>query len=140
MWLKHNRLTAVILEYSWMLLYDLEFAFISWMHSAHKSHPCLLLCYFYRIKMSRLLFYLCSIETFRDPLDLDVIIAKTRRGEQCLTFLNRDWPNWSGWMVTAPCSASSKMVADTVVLIGTPSLLTCNTHETDDNRRWQHNA
>lgn len=34
-------------------------------------------------------------------------------------------PSVSGRMVTKPLSASSKIVADTVVLIGTPSLLSC---------------
>ena len=42
--------------------------------------------------------------------------------QQC-TFLEIGVPNGSGWTVTTPLSASSKTVADTVVLIGTPSLL-----------------
>lgn len=45
--------------------------------------------------------------------------------KQQLTLLDMNCPNGSGRMVTKPLSASSKTVADTVVLIGTPSLLSC---------------
>jgi hypothetical protein len=41
------------------------------------------------------------------------------------TLLDMNCPNGSGRMETNPLSASSKTVAETVVLIGTPSLLSC---------------
>jgi hypothetical protein len=40
-----------------------------------------------------------------------------------LTFLTRDFPSLSSLTLTAPFNASSKTVAETVVFIGTPSLL-----------------
>lgn len=51
------------------------------------------------------------------------IIFLLRTEAQNCTFLHKGCPICRGRIVTAPFSASSKMVADTVVLMGTPSLL-----------------
>lgn len=43
--------------------------------------------------------------------------------EKVRTLLDTNYPNGSWRIVTEPLSASSKTVTDTVVLIGTPCLL-----------------
>jgi len=52
-------------------------------------------------------------------------VKRSINRNKVLTLLDTNCPNGSGRIVTEPLSASSKTVADTVVLIGTPSLLSC---------------
>lgn len=56
-----NISAAVLLEYGLRFWHNLEFAFFSWINTTNHSHLGFPLCYFYRVKVSRLLFYLSSI-------------------------------------------------------------------------------
>lgn len=109
---------------------NLKFAFVRWLHPTNKTIPYIFFSYCNRIEVSWLLLNLID-ECHQIQNESQKTMAYDSWNKRSihnwykkqLTLLDIGWPKGSGRIVTTPLSASSKIVADTVVLIGTPSLL-----------------